>query len=168
LMWKRIQVLFETHPERLQVAEFLLKNGFSIKGDRIYVNEVELSTLKVARSIGVDRRTVSETIRALDLDKEVMLLFSKLESAGPSLRAASKQLGLGIVEITADNPSKIGILANASRVLAEHGIGIRQALVDDPELNPNPKLTLIGDRVIPGEAIPLILEIPGVAKVSVY
>jgi|SRR5713101_1984755 len=154
LMWNRIQVLFETHPERLQVAEFLLKNGFSV--------------IKVARAIGVDRRTVSETIRAIDLDSKVKTIFSKLESAGPSLRAAAKQLGLGVVEITADNPSKIGILANASRVLAEHGISIRQALVDDPELNPDPKLTLIGDRVIPGKAIPLILKIPGVAKVSVY
>jgi predicted regulator of amino acid metabolism with ACT domain len=104
----------------------------------------------------------------IDLDSKVKAIFSKLESAGPSLRAAAKQLGLGVVEITADNPSEIGILAHASRVLAEHGISIRQALVDDPELNPEPKLTLIGDRVIPGKAIPLILKIPGVAKVSVY
>ena len=167
-MWKRIQVLFETHPERLQVAEFLLKNGFSIKGKRIFVNEVEIPTLKVARAVGVDRRTVNETIRAMDLDRKVKTVFSKLESAGPSLRAAAKQLALGVVEITADNPSKVGILANASSVLAQHGISIRQALVDDPELNPNPKLTLIGDKVIPGKAIPLILKIPGVAKVSVY
>ena len=41
-------------------------------------------------------------------------------------------------------------------------------MVDDPELDPEPKLTLIGDRVISGKAIPLILKIPGVAKVSVY
>jgi len=41
-------------------------------------------------------------------------------------------------------------------------------LVDDPQLNPDPRLTLIGDRAIPGKAIPLILKIPGVAKVSVY
>jgi len=50
LMWNRIQVLFETHPERLQVAEFLLKNGFSIKGNRIYVNEVEVPTLSSSSS----------------------------------------------------------------------------------------------------------------------
>ena len=167
-MWKRIQVLFETHSERLQVAEFLLKNGFAVRGNRIFVNEIEVPTLKVARAVGVDRRTVSETIRAIDRDRKVRTVFPKIESAGPSLRATAKQLGLGVVEITADNPNKVGILANASRVLAEHGISIRQALVDDPELNPDPKLTLIGDRVIPGKAIPLILKIPAVAKVSIY
>jgi len=45
-------------------------------------------------------------------------------------------------------------------VLVDHGIGVRQALVGDPELNPEPKLTKIGDRVILGKAIPLILKIP--------
>ena len=80
-MWKRIQVLFETHPERLQVAEFLLKNGFAVRGNRIFVNEIEVPTLKVARAVGVDRRTVSETIRAIDRDRKVRTVFSKLESA---------------------------------------------------------------------------------------
>jgi len=84
------------------------------------------------------------------------------------LQAVAKEMGLGVVEITADDPNKVGILANASGIFADHGISIGHALVDGPELNPEPKLALIGDRVIPGKAIPLILEIPGVAKVSVY
>jgi uncharacterized protein len=167
-MWERIRDLFEAHPERLHVARFLLQNGLSVKGDKIYVNEVEVPALKVARVVGVDRRTIKETIRAINMNKEIKPVFLGLESAGPSFRAVAKQMGLGVVEITSDNPNEIGILANAARVLAEHGINIRQALVDDPEMNPDPKLTLIGDRVIPGEAIPLILKIRGVAKVSVY
>jgi predicted regulator of amino acid metabolism with ACT domain len=167
-MWERIHNLFEAHPERLHVARFLLQNGLSVRGDKIYVNEVEVPILKVARVVGVDRRTIRETIRAINMDKEIKLVFSGLESAGPSFRGVAKQMGLGVVEIASDNPNEIGILANAARVLAEHGISIRQALVDDPEMNPDPKLTLIGDRVIPGKAIPLILKIRGVAKVSVY
>ncbi len=47
-MWKRIHVLFETHPERLLGAEFLLKNGFCVRGNRIFVNEVEIPLLKWA------------------------------------------------------------------------------------------------------------------------
>jgi len=166
-MWERIRDLFQAHPERLQVARFLLQNGLSVKGDKIYVNEVEVPTLKVARVIGVDRRTVMETIRGISTNKEIKLVFSGLESAGPSFRAVAKQMGLGVVELASNNANEVGILANAARVLADHGISIRQALVDDHELNPDPKLTLIGDRVIPGEAIQLILKIRGVAKVSV-
>src|SRR5205807_1840949 len=124
LMWGRIRALFESRPERLQVAKFLLQNELSVKGDKIYVNNVEVPTLKVARSVGVDRRTVNETIRAMSVDGEIKMTFSKLESAGPSLRAVAKEMGLGVVEIIADDPNKVGILANASRILADHGIGI--------------------------------------------
>src|SRR2546426_12555639 len=74
-VWKRIQSFFETHPEWLQVAEFLVKNGFSIRSNRILVNEVEIPTVKVVRAIGVDRRTLSETTRTTDLDKKVKTIF---------------------------------------------------------------------------------------------
>ena len=122
----------------------------------------------MAGAVRVDRRTVKETIRAMSIDREIKVIFSKIESAGPSLRAVAKEMGLGVVEIIADDPNEVGILAKASGILADHGISIKQVLVDDPDLNPEPKLTLIGSRVVPGKAIPLILKIPGVAKVSVY
>jgi uncharacterized protein len=166
-MWEKIRTLFQAHPERLKVAEFILRNGLSIRDNKIRINEIEVPILKVARVAGVDRRTISETIRAINADKDLRIVYGNLESAGPSLRAAAKQLGLGVLEITADDPARAGILAQTSKVLAEEGISIRQALVDDPELNPHPKLILIGDRPIPGKAIPLILKVPGVAKVSV-
>jgi len=168
LMWGRIKAIFETHPERLQVAKFLLQNGLSVKGDKIYVNQVEIPTLKIARVVGVDRRTVNETIRAMSLEREIKMVFRRCSQLDHLSKAVAREMGLGVVEITAEDPNKVGILANASRVLAEHGISIRQALVDDPELNPDPKLTLTGNKVIPGEAIPIILKILGIAKVSVY
>ena len=166
-MWEKIRALFQGHPERLRVAEFLLRNGLSIRDDKICINKIDVPILKVARVAGVDRRTVNETIRAINANKEIKIVYTNLESAGPSLRAAAKQLGLGVLEITADDPARVGILANTSKVLADEGISIRQAIVDDPELNPYPRLTLIGDRTIPGKSIPLILKVPGVTKVSV-
>jgi len=45
-MWGRNRVLFETYPERLQGAKFLLQHGLSVKGDKIYVNEIEITILK--------------------------------------------------------------------------------------------------------------------------
>ena len=53
-------------------------------------------------------------------------------------------------------------------LLNRAGLSIRQAIVDDPELSPEPKLTLIVETKIPGELIPELLKISGVAKVSVY
>ena len=68
----------------------------------------------------------------------------------------------------ASDPKYIGILAGASKLLADAGISVRQAIVDDPELSPDPRLTLIGDTSVPGNLIPEMLRIKGVARVSVY
>lgn len=91
-----------------------------------------------------------------------------MESGGPSQRTVAKQTESGVSEIIADNPDNLGILATASTALAQNVISIRLALVDDTELNPDPRPTPIRGRALSGKAIPLILKIPGVAKVSAY
>jgi predicted regulator of amino acid metabolism with ACT domain len=71
------------------------------------------------------------------------------------------------VEITPVNARTPGILAKSAVILAEKGISIRQTIVDDPELSPEPKLTLIAETKIQGELISKFLKIKGVEKVSV-
>jgi predicted regulator of amino acid metabolism with ACT domain len=165
-MWNKIQQLLGPHhPERLKVARLCIENGLAIRNDGIYLNQMEIPTARVARAAGVDRRTVVETVRMIQHDKGLKDIFEHLQSAGLSLRGVAKQLGL---EITARDPKDVGILAGASKLLADAGISIRQALVDDPELSPEPKLTLIGDTSVPGSVIPEMLKIKGVARISVY
>jgi predicted regulator of amino acid metabolism with ACT domain len=53
-------------------------------------------------------------------------------------------------------------------ILTQNMLSIRQAIVDDPELSPEPKLTIIVEKKIPGELIPELLKIAGVAKVAIY
>ncbi len=167
-LWKKVQALVGGHAERLQVARLCLENGLAIRKDGIYLKQIEIPTARIARGAGVDRRTVVETVRMVSGDQSLSAIFGNLQSAGLSLRGVAKQLGLGVVEITAEDPKTVGILSSSSTLLADAGISIRQALVDDPELVPEPKLTLIGDRSVPGKIIPEMLKIRGVAKVSVY
>ena len=167
-MWERIQTLMGYHSERLKVARVCLENGLAIRGDRIYLNKIEMPTARVARAASVDRRTVTETVRMVNSQSDLKRIFENLQSAGLSLRGITRQLRLGVIEITAEDAKTVGILASSSKLLAEAGVSIRQALVDDPELVPEPKLTLIGDKSIPGDLIPKMLKIAGVSKVSVY
>jgi predicted regulator of amino acid metabolism with ACT domain len=101
-------------------------------------------------------------------NRELRLIFEEIRPAGHSLKEIAKHLNLGVVEITVVDPKAHGILANSAMVLTKGGLGIRQAIVDDPELSPEPKLTLIVEKKIPGELIPKLLKITGVAKVAVY
>jgi hypothetical protein len=96
------------------------------------------------------------------------LTFEGIRSAGHSLKEVARHLNLGVVEITPIDARTPGILAGAATILAKKGLSIRQAIVDDPELSPEPKLTLIVEKQMPGELIPELLRVKGVAKVSVY
>jgi predicted regulator of amino acid metabolism with ACT domain len=167
-MWNTIKKHLEAHPERLKVARVLIENGLSIKDGKIYLNEIEIPPVRIARVAGVDRRTVNETLNVIEANPELKMIFEEIRPAGHSLKELAKHLNLGVVEITVVDPKAHGILANSSMILTKGGLGIRQAIVDDPELSPEPKLTLIVDKKIPGELIPELLKIEGVAKVSVY
>jgi len=167
-MWSNIRKYLEGHPERLRVARLLVENGLSVRNGKIYLNEIEIPPVRVARVAEVDRRTVKETLAAIRANRELRLIFEGIRSAGLSLKEIAKHLNLGVVEITPVDARIPGILAGSAAILAKSGLSIRQAIVDDPELSPEPKLTLIAERKIPGEVIPELLKIKGVAKVSTY
>jgi hypothetical protein len=167
-MWSNIRKSLEGYPERLKVTQLLVENGLSVRNGRIYLNEIEIPPVRIARVSGVDRRTVIETLNAIKANRELRLIFEGLRSAGYSLKEIAKHLNLGVVEITPVDARIPGILANSTMILTKNRLSIRQAIVDDPELSPEPKLTLIVEKKIPGELIPEFLRIEGVAKVSVY
>jgi uncharacterized protein len=167
-MWNQIKNQLQEYPERLKVARVLVENGLSIQDNKICLNQIEIPPVRIARVAGVDRRTVNETINSIQSSSELRLIFEEIRPAGHSLKEIAKPLNLGVLEITVVNPKSPGILANAAMILNGAGLSIRQAIVDDPELSPEPKLTLIVEKKIPGELIPEILKIPGIAKVSVY
>jgi predicted regulator of amino acid metabolism with ACT domain len=167
-MWSTIKKYLENHPERLKVARVLVENGLSVKNTKIFLNEIEIPPTRVARVAGVDRRTVNETLKVINANRELRKIFEGLRNAGHSLKEIAKHLDLGVLEITPVDARIPGILANSALILAENGLSIRQAIVDDPELSPEPKLTLIVEKKIPGELIPKFLKVNGVAKVSIY
>lgn len=168
LMWNNLKKHFERYPERLKVARILVENGLSAREGKIYLNQIEIPPVRIARVAGVDRRTVNETLRTIKNNRELRLVFEELRSAGHSLKEIAKPLNLGVVEITPVDAKTAGILAKSAMTLAKAGLSIRQAIVDDPELSPEPKLTLIVEKKIPGELISDLLNIAGVAKVAVY
>jgi len=166
-MWNKIKQYFEGHPERLSVVRVLVENGLTAKKGEIFLNRIEIPPVRIARVAGVDRRTVNETLNVIDSIPELRMIFEEIRPAGHSLKEIAKHLNLGVVEIVPVDAKMPGILANSAMVLTKGGLGIRQAIVDDPELSPEPKLALIVDKKIPGELIPELLRIKGVAKVVV-
>lgn len=134
---------------------------------KVYCGPIEIPSTKIANAVGVDRRVVTETVKMILRNPELREVFTKVRSAGPLFRDVAKHFGFGVIMITAD-PKTVGIIAKATTLIADQNISIRQILAEDPELFPEPKLTIITEKEVPGELIPKFLKIPGVKSISVY
>jgi predicted regulator of amino acid metabolism with ACT domain len=166
-MWRQIGEHLKEYPSRLTVARTLVELGLSVRDGKIYCGTIEQSELKMARAMGVDRRTVRETAKFIESDPGLQSVFRGLEPAGPFLRNVAQFLGYHVIEICA-NPHEVGIVAEASALISREGISIRQAVADDPDLSPEPRLTLVVERQPSGDTIQKMVKIPGVTKVTTY
>lgn len=166
-MWIEIESYFETLPIRKKIAALLLMYGLSIKGDeKIYCNDVEVSYTSIARAVGVDRRVVKETVRMILKNDELSVVFKNLGSVA-FYNEVAKRMHLGVIEIYAE-ASTVGIVAKVSTMIAQENITIRQIVADDPTLFPDPKLTIITGKKVPGELLEHFLGVEGVKRVSIY
>lgn len=157
-MIKFLDDFFSNARGRRIVAEEMLRLGFRVgsKG-RIYASGIEISPSKMARAIDVDRRVVIETARAISEDEKLFTIFSRL-SPRCFLGDAAKELGFDLIEIRAE-PKMKGIVAAVSSILAGENIVIRQIISDDPDLFPDPVLTIIIDGKLNDRTIKKLREL---------
>ena len=155
-------------PERARVLRFLLEHGMGLnERGEVVCGEVEIPASRIARAVGVDRRTVKAAAISALSDEKLRMLFLSIKPAGPSLKEAARYFGLTVIEISVDDPRRPGILARAASILAEEGVSIRQAIAEDPELTRDPKLTLIVEEELPEAALKRIRRMEGVRRVSI-
>ncbi len=160
---------FEGQETRLRIAEAIIENGLRIAEDgKIYCGDFEIPHSKIAKALGVDRRTVKATVDSIIGDELLRDIFTRIKPAGPSMKDIAIHLGYSCVEIYVKDPSKPGIVSKITGLLAGYGVSIRQVIADDPQLVPHPKLTLITDGRIPGSIMDRISAVEGIEKVIVY
>lgn len=167
-MWKKVSHKFEKYPARMNVARKIVELGLRVdKKGKIFCKDVEITDVALSRAVGVDRRTIKSTVDVILKDHELAEIFENILPAGTLLKNVASILDFGIVEIEAeaDNP---GILSQASCLISSEGISIRQAHAGDPELEENPRLTIITEKPIPGKLLRKFLEIENVKRVSIY
>lgn len=167
-MWDKIKYKFEKYPARMRLARKIIELGLRVtENGKIYCADVEISDVAIARSVNVDRRTIKATVYAILKDPQLKDIFKNIYPAGPFLKNIASNLGFGVVEIEAqaENP---GIIAIATELISRENITIRQVHAGDPELEENPRLTIITEKPVKGELISELLKIQGVKRVSIY
>lgn len=146
----------------------MIENGLGVNEQgKIVVGPVEVPDSSLAKAAGVDRRIVRKTIQQILEDEMLRKVFTGIRPAGAFLAPVAKELGFYVVEIRAD-PTAAGIIARAAEIIARENISIRQAVAEDPELFPEPKLILVLEKPLSGDGLNELLKIPKVKSVTAY
>ena len=152
-MWPSIRKQFERQVVRPEIVRKMIECGMRISEDeKIYVDDVEVDYTAVAKALDVDRRVVKSTAQQIRRNRYLYSLFSKTRPLGTSLVDVVSHLGYTAVVIEAD-PKSPGVMAGVAEILSRHGMVVRQAVAEDPEMVPDAKMTLVVEGQLTGQAI---------------
>ena len=166
-MFDEIMEKFEGSPSQQAVIRLLLERGFSVNDDgRVVSGGIEIPNTGIAREIGVDRRVVDSTTDVILADPELRRIFQNISQV-PSLMDLAPVLDLTVLSIAVDSAEQVGIVATITGTLADHDISIRQTISEDPEFTDEPRLYLITDQELSGEAITAIRNLEFVRKIEI-
>ncbi len=152
-MWPSIRKQFERQAVRPEIVRKMIECGMRVSDDeKIYVDNVEVDYTAIANALDVDRRVVKSTAQQIRRNRYLYSLFSKTKPLGTSLVDVVSHLGYTAIVIEAD-PKSPGVMAGVAEILARHGMVVRQAVAEDPEMVPDAKMTLVVEGQLTGQAM---------------
>jgi len=167
-MWRTIVDHLSESPQRLKVAEAIVRHGFHVERPGVIkCGDIRIPLKSLGNALGIDRRTVRATTEDICEDEELCEFFSLLRPAGPSLERVRNVLGYGVVTIFVESPDSPGILSEVTSMIAGYGIPIRQVLAEDVAIYQDPCLKVITEEPLPGRVIETLADIKGVRKVII-
>jgi predicted regulator of amino acid metabolism with ACT domain len=167
-MWRTIVDYLSESPQRLKVAEAIVRHGFHVERPGVIkCGDIRIPLKSLGNALGIDRRTVRATTEDICENEELCEFFSLLRPAGPSLERVRSVLGYGVVTIFVESPDSPGILSEVTSMIAGYGIPIRQVLAEDVAIYQNPCLKVITEEPLPGRVIETLADIKGVRKVII-
>lgn len=166
-MWKSIEKHFARRTAGRKVVESFLRFGFSVHPDgAIYAGPVEMAPAKIGRALEVDRRVVIDTAKQIAGHEDLLNIFFRLQPRA-YVGESAKKLGFDSIEISASDAHAAGVVAQVTRVLADNKIKIRQIIADDPDLFPEPKLSVVVNGKLSNNALAALRKLPSAEKITI-
>lgn len=143
---------FKGYPSQEKVAKILLENGLRVEDGHAFCGDIELGDSAIGRACGVDRRVVRATLERITAEADLGRIFSRLRCT-LSMSELAPVIGCSTIVITPTDARIPGILADVTRVLYDHGISVRQAMVDDSGDEGRAVLVVVVYSRIPSQVI---------------
>jgi|Deesub1362B_J571_1020462.scaffolds.fasta_scaffold06583_2 hypothetical protein len=167
-MWRKIKYYFKEFPAQMKVAKLLFEKGFQVREDgKVVSDNIEIAHTQIAKAAEVDRRVVDSTVKTILSNKELRRIYTKLRQTC-LLQEVAREFNLNVIIFVPENARETGIIAKVTKAISNSGLSIRQALAEDPDLSPEPKLILVIEGEIPPILIEELRKIPGTKSITLY
>jgi uncharacterized protein len=168
-VWRSVRKEFASNRRtvRPEVVRMMIQCGMRVTPEeKICVGDVEVDYTAVAKALGIDRRVVKQTVIDIRKNRYLYSVFSKTRPLGTSLVDLVSQLEYSAIVIEAD-PRSPGIMAAVAAILSKHGLVVRQAVAEDPEMVQDAKMTLVVEGHLPGGAMAELNELEVVKSLKI-
>ena len=155
---------FGGYPSQQKVVEELLRSGIRVDKGVAYCNGIKLSDSAIGVACGVDRRVVRSTLDRINSDPKLRDTFSRLSSIALYADIA-QEIGCTALDIEPDNSRAPGILSDITKVIADRGLSVRQAVVATRS-GDDQHLLIVIEGIVPPELIYMIRNCRGVRTVA--
>ncbi len=159
-----IDEYFRHYPARRKVAEFLLKNGVSVRNGSINFCGVELPFSEVAKASGVNRKIVYYTVKMIESTNALRLLFERAE---PELKVEGIAPVMNWEVLRAEVEGKPTEVLHSllGAILEEENEVVSVDMRSLP--GEETQLSIVLERPLKGETLKKIGEIPGIRRILI-
>ena len=155
---------FKGYPSQEKVVQEMLRSGISVRNGIAYCNDIKLSDTAIGVACGVDHRVVRSTLDRINSDPKLRDTFSRLSSIALYADIA-QEIGCTALDIEPDNSRAPGILSDITKVIADRGLSVRQAVVATRS-GDDQHLLIVIEGIVPPELIYMIRNCRGVRTVA--
>ena len=166
-MWQVLIDHFRRYPAQERVVRLMIQHGLRIHDGKVHAGAIEIADTAMGRAADVDRRIVRSTVETIAKDERLSRVFSRFTPT-LHLKDVAPELGCGVIEVIPHDAALPGILAGVSKVIADAGLNVRQAIVEDPTFTEEARLFVVTQNRVPADLIPKMQGVPGVRGVTVY
>jgi predicted regulator of amino acid metabolism with ACT domain len=165
-IWSMIESNTRRRKAQAIILRKMLEIGIRVGSDRRYYSEeIEIPDISISRALNVDRRVVRQTADLILSNPNLVNIFTKLTPI-TFFKDVAHYFGFTVIIVTSQ-PERPGIISEVTSIIAKNKLIIRQAVADDPELNKEPKLTLIIEGEVPSEVISELQNIKVVRSLTI-
>ena len=160
-----LEEYFKDYPTRLKIIEGLYKRGISVRNGRFYVEDLEIPVSEVAKAFNVNRRTVYETVKAIEDTSAVKEIMASIKPRIDRL-TMSQKLGNQIFLMTPRIGCFGSLLSRTFDILGNHACN----LVEVEGCNVNKKeygIRLIFQRPVSKTIVEQLSSIPFIDKMKI-